>query len=194
MVMTSPRTGTSLPPFGATCLALLLCLSVASRVAADRPCTCPFGGGSWLLFEDSNRRPPVPDFWDLEEVPVDELSVCDHGVGFYFTSHQDENLQVTALFFPKPTPELVRTRLRLAEGSSKFTKKLEHLRQRYATLVERVETQFAALMNEYGQVVLRSLEMERPRILDPRHSLTFTWEGGSFELRGYMDVYFTPMI
>lgn len=157
-------------------------------------CVCPLGSGSWLLFEDSNAHPNVPDFWDEPYVQVDELSVCDHGVAFFFTSEQDGNLYVTALFFEVPTAELVRTRLRIRESSPRFGEKLEQLTGRYAALQGFVEAHLGHLMDEHGRVIFRQMDTERPRIPRPRLGLDFVWGDVRFELRGYLDVYFTPML
>ncbi|MEZ4654093.1 MAG: hypothetical protein R3E12_11045 [Candidatus Eisenbacteria bacterium] len=178
-------------------LLLLLLVAPASARAQspEPPCGCPLGGGNWLLFKDSNTRPNVPDFWDSEFLEIDEVSACRHGVSFVFTTQQDESLFITALFFPEPTPELLESRLHLRPGIRPYDEEYRRIRERYDTLRGEVERVFGPHFDEYGRLVFRWwVDLPRPRILDPRHRLTLEWQSARFDLRGYLDVYFTQMM
>jgi hypothetical protein len=137
----------------------------------------------------------MPDFWAEEALEVDEISVCRHGVALVFTTRQDDNLVIAALFFPEPTAELLESRMRLWRGTDRTRQELNRLTGRYTELRTHVEQQFGPYFDEWGRVDFRTMEeTTRPRLLDPRHRLALEWQSSIFELRGYLDVYFTQMM
>jgi hypothetical protein len=146
-----------------------------------------------MRFDDSNVSPNMPDFWILEAIDVDEISVCSHGVSLMFTTQQDDNLIIAALFFPEPSAELLESRMGLRGGT--LHDELERLTARYDVLRGKIEQQFGSLFDQYGRVDFRPMTAEtRPRLLDPHGRLALEWRGSVFELRGYLDVYFTQMM
>jgi len=136
----------------------------------------------------------MPDFWVEEVLEVDEISLCRHGISFVFLTRQNENLIIASLFFPEPTPEFMESRM---ARTSKRDLDGERVRlvDRYTTLRWRIEELFGGSFDEYGRVVFREMESgERPEILDPYNRLSFRWKGTEFDLRGYLDVYFTQLM
>jgi hypothetical protein len=179
------------------CWLLVLVAALPAR-ARDLPvsCTCPLGFGNWMRFEDSNSSPNMPDFWALESLDVDEISICSHGISFVFLTRQNDNLVIASLFFPEPNPEFVESRF-AQSGRSKSSLEGDRNRlvDRYNALRWRIEEQFGSAFDEYGRVVFREMESgARPKILDPLNRLALRWSSNEFELRGYLDVYFTQMM
>lgn len=177
----------------------LLALAAALPAGArDLPlsCTCPLGFGNWMRFEDSNSSPNMPDFWVEESLDVDEISLCSHGISFVFVTRQNDNLVIASLFFPEPNPEFVETRFAESRRSkSSLEGDRNRLVDRYNALRWRIEEQFGSSFDEYGRVVFREMESgARPKILSPLDRLALKWKSNVWELRGYLDVYFTPMM
>lgn len=177
---------------------LVVLLTAAPAFAQESPasCTCPLGFGNWMRFEDSNRSPSMPDFWAEPTVEVDEISACSHGVSFVFTTRQDDNLIIASLFFPEPTLDLLKARLQRSLWSTEDLRvERERLMDRYTTLRWKIEEQFGSSFDEYGRVVFRSMEVgTRPKILNPLDRLALEWNTKVFDLRGYLDVYFTQLM
>lgn len=176
---------------------LLALLAAAPTIAQDEPasCTCPLGFGNWMRFEDSNVLPNMPDFWIEPSLDVDEISVCAHGVSFVITTRQNDNLVIASLFFPEPTIELMQTRLAGRLSGNLVRAEQSRLMDRYTSLRGRIVEQFGSSFDQYGRVVFRSMEpSERPKILDPHRRLALEWDSSTFELRGYLDVYFTQLM
>lgn len=138
----------------------------------------------------------MPDFWAEPTVEVDEISACSHGVSFVFTTRQDDNLIIASLFFPEPTLDLLKARLQRSLWSTEDLRvERERLMDRYTTLRWKIEEQFGSSFDEYGRVVFRSMEVgTRPKILNPLDRLALEWNTKVFDLRGYLDVYFTQLM
>ena len=167
-------------------LALLIALAAASPGWSHEPksrptCRCPQTSGGWLLFPDLSRR--TPDFWWQDEVVVQEITLCPHGVQFRFMAEERGNPYLVALVFttappcywPYRDPAISRRALAVLEA------RLIELLGENLTLSGRMDFK-------------RLPEAERPRIFYPSRRLVLEWQGQEVELRGYLDVYMTLLI
>ncbi len=151
---------------------------------------CATTAPGWMLFADESRT--VPDCWRLDRIVVQEISICEHCVQFLFVADERGTPHVTALVFPRPSRELVETRLKIPPFDPDFSPTFANLERRYG------ELQANLLGPSQGRLAFRTRirfdsvpEPERPVILDPTHRLGFRWNGSEFLLRGYLDVYLT---
>lgn len=76
--------------------------SLATQTCPVEGSTCPRTTGGWLLFRDSFRG--MPDFWTLEVIVIDEISVCPHGVHLVFDVEERGDRHVAAP--PRAVPAL----------------------------------------------------------------------------------------
>jgi len=146
-------------------------------------CSCPQTNGGWLLFADSSLR--TPDFWWQEEVVVQEIAACAHGVRFVFVANDRENSYLTALVFTDP-PSRIRNGNRIPPSGPRAAMAL--LRSQIAQVLD-------SDLEAEGRMDFRYLPMdERPRIVRPWRRLALVWQGRELELRGYLDVYMTFLL
>lgn len=197
VVLTSPSslrlTALSLALLIAGLVSMSSLLSESAR-AQSAPCpvensTCPQTTFGWMLFRDGNHG--VPDFWALESLQVDEISICPHGVHLVFDVDQGGNRHIAALTFPNPSEELIRERLGLdptkGRGREQYTLYLD----RYEELRTNVGAILGASVGDGRQFSFRRLYPEsRPLLRHAGHRLELSWKGRTQDLRGYLDVYF----
>jgi hypothetical protein len=144
-----------------------------------RPCRCPQTTDGWLLFPDSSPR--TPDFWWQDEVVVQEILSCPHGLQFRFLAKERGNLHLVALVFTTAPARPYRDPARSRRALDLLEVKVKELMG--GTLVET------------GRMDFRHLpEDQCPRILQPSRRLALEWQGQEVELRGYLDVYLTLLI
>ena len=170
-------------------LALRLPLAIALATTSvgspqEKPrskCHCPQMSGGWLLFPDRSRR--TPDFWWQDQVVVQEITVCAHGIQFRFMAEERGNPHLVALvfttaptcFWPYRDPAVSRRAL--------------------AALEVKVNQLMGGTLTDTGRMDFKHMsEDQRPRILQPSRRLVLEWQGEEVELRGYLDVYMTLLI
>ena len=150
--------------------------------AQDGSCTCPQTSRDWLLFADSNTR--TPDFWREDEVVVEELAICPHGVRFVFVAEEDRNPYLTALVFANPVADL---RLYRRRDWTALCGDYSALRTALGQLA-------GGALEQTGRLDFQGAPLdERPRIVRPWCRLTLIWRGRELKLRGYLDVYMTML-
>ena len=182
-------------------LAVLLLTVILSRPASANqrwcgdclvPC-CPPQSMGWTLFLDENIG--TPDFWyTVDSVTVREIYRCEHGVQFLFVTNQGGRPTHTALVFPNPSRKMLAERLGLELGSAKLEQEYNHFAARYAALTKALEDLTGGTL-----VVAARVSFENPvgadaPIIIPKNLLALRWRGQQILLRGYLDVYFAPVI
>jgi len=150
--------------------------------AQDGSCTCPQTSRNWLLFADSNTR--TPDFWREDEVVVEELAICPHGVRFVFVAEEDRNPYLTALVFANPVAD---TRLYRRRDWTALCGAYSALRTAVVQLA-------GGGLEPAGRLDFRDSPWgDRPRIVQPWWRLALLWRGREIKLRAYLDVYMTML-
>lgn len=179
-------------------VAALIPLAIASpshagdRWCGDAVCICPQTSFGWTLFVDSNRG--TPDFWWTDSVTVREIFICTHGVQFLFVTRQKGTPQHTALVFPRPTRKMLAHRLDLEPESDLLESEFDHFRRRFDSLVGSLgEISGGALVEGARMSFDTRPEGEAPVIV-PKRRLELLWRGAALKLRGYLDVYFAPVV
>jgi hypothetical protein len=147
------------------------------------PCSCPQTSRGWLLFADSNTR--TPDFWWEDEVLVQEISICPHGIQFRFVAEEGGNPHLVALVFANP---LTSARLHTRPDSPWLCKRYAALRTALSQLLD-------GALEQTGRIDFQSIPLDqRPRIVKPWYRLALAWRNREVELRGYLDVYMTLLL
>lgn len=170
---------------------LILAAGVSIAIAAvasgegnpTSSCSCPQTSHGWLLFLDSNTR--TPDFWWEDEIIVQEISTCPHGIRFLFVAEEGGNPHLVALVFADPA-----TNPRIgARPDSRW------LAKRYAALRTALSQLTDGELEAAGRLDFQPTPLhERPRIVEPWRRLALVWRGRELELRGYLDVYMTLLM
>lgn len=157
-------------------------IAAGAAVAQDGSCTCPQTSRGWLLFVDSNTR--TPDFWRKDEVVVEEIAICPHGVRFVFVAEEDGNPYLTALVFANPVAD---TRLYRRRDWTELCSDYSALRTAVGELA-------GGGLEQAGRLDFRDTPFgNRPRIVQPWRRLALIWRGREIKLRGYLDVYMTML-
>lgn len=154
--------------------------------------SCPQQSMGWTLFVDANLG--TPDFWWTDSVTVREIYRCEHGVQFLFLTKQKGRLSHTALVFPKPSPRMLAERLDLEPGSRKLASEYEHFAGRYEALTKALEELSGGTLVVGARLSFQDKTTEGAPIIVPKHLLALRWRGQELKLRGYLDVYFAPVI
>jgi hypothetical protein len=134
-----------------------------------------------LLFQDST--PGTPDFWWQDEVVVQEITICAHGIEFRFMAEERGNPYLVALVFTTPPPRL---------GSRYELPADKHNLDALRTKVRRL---MGGALEGFGTMDFHcATSEERPRIREPWRRLVLEWRHQEVELRGYLDVYMTMLL
>lgn len=143
----------------------------------------------WMLFDDGNHC--LPDFWHADSVVVSSISVCSHGVHFFFISEENGQPRYVALAIVKPTRELFETRIPCRLGDPPIDTRLKRAAERYAALASTLEKLFGVPFSPRGGIDFTDRrKADRPAIF-PSQGLRLRYHGTETELRGYLDVYMT---
>lgn len=168
--------------FAAGALAATTALSGGVGTASDGSCTCPQTSRGWLLFADSNTR--TPDFWREDEVVVQEIAICRHGIRFLFVAEEDGNPYLMALVFANPVAD---TRLYRRPDWTRLCSDYSALRTALNGLTD-------GLLERTGHLDCQGTPWhERPRIMRPWCRLALVWRDREVKLRAYLDVYMTML-
>jgi hypothetical protein len=154
-----------------------------AETAEEGSCSCAQTSCGWLLFSDSNTR--TPDFWREDEIIVQEIAICRHGIQFLFVAEEDGNPYLMALMFANPVAV---TRLSRRQDFTKLCGAYLALRTALRQLTD-------GTLEGTGRLDFRGEPWnERPRIVNPSRRLWLIWHGREIELRGYLDVYMTMLV
>jgi hypothetical protein len=145
----------------------------------------------WMLFVDANQG--TPDFWWTDSVTVREIYRCEHGVQFLFVTNQKGRPSHAALVFPKPSRAMLADRLGLQPRSQKLEQEYVHFVMRYAALTKALEDLSGGTLVEGARLSFQEKGGAAPIII-PKTLLALRWRGQELLLRGYLDVYFAPVI
>jgi hypothetical protein len=167
-----------------TCIAggVVIAVAAGAEGAPDGPCACPQTSRGWLLFADSNPR--TPDFWQEDEVVVEEIAICRHGIRFLFVADEGGNPYLMALVFANPVAD---TRLYRRSDWTRLCGEYTALR----TALERFSD--GALEGTDRLDFQGTPRGERPRIVQPWCRLALVWRDREIKLRAYLDVYMTML-
>jgi hypothetical protein len=176
-----------------SCAAVLVAGDPALALDApdgDSSSCCATIAPGWMLFADESQT--VPDCWRLPRIEVDEISICEHAVQFLFVADERGSPHVSALVFPRPSAELVETRLHLARSHPRFSPTLANLELRYAEMLANLRDASSGRLVPGSRMRFDAASaQDLPVIQDPSRRLGFSWLGREFLLRGYLDVYLT---